>query len=349
MRLQTLHRVRLPNQSVRIMRDVLSGAGIETDGVFRAADLAPEIVERPGATVSGVQELAFQRAFVAVTAGRHDLWLKTGASYSLLTLGGVGLAAMTASTMDMLATTLDDFADFTYWLDTVREVRDQAGAVVGRETVSRDVPNDLHEFTVYRNLGMSTRLLSEVWQRATPPLTAVEVPLRVLPFDRFPLTGTPVRRGSNTRWLWEPEMIGAPSPSHNELLHQWYRRQCEDSASELAAEVTIADQVRDILSSSVKSPPTIHRVADELHISVRSLQRMLHIEGFTYRDLQQDAQARAAKHMLESTRLGVGEVGRRLGYRDTANFSAAFRSWTGLTPTEWRAADAIRHSAQQAA
>jgi hypothetical protein len=74
---------------------------------------------------------------------------------------------------------------------------------------------------------------------------------------------------------------------------------------------------------------------------------MLHVEGFTYRDLQQHAQAHAAKRMLESTQLAVGEVGRRLGYRDTANFSAAFRSWTGLTPTEWRVAVAASEPGRQ--
>jgi AraC-like DNA-binding protein len=346
MRVKTLQRVRLPNQSVRIMRDILIDAGVASDAALSAADLTAEIVDQPGATVSGVQELAFQRAFVAATAGRQDLWMKVGWSYSLLTLGAVGLAAMTASTLGTLISTLSEFADFTFWLDGVREIHNEAGRVIGVETVMRDVPSELREFTLYRNLGMSMRTVGEVCYGAPSPLTAVEMPLRLLPFDHCSLTGTPIKHGRAARWLWQSDTI---LPSYNELLHRLYRRQCEDQASRLAAEFTVADQVRELLVTAVPPGREIHHVAEELHLSVRSLQRMLHIEGVSYRDLQRDVRESAAKRMLRSSELGVGEIGRRLGYHDTANFCAAFRAWTGITPSAWRTRNVAAYATEQSA
>jgi AraC-like DNA-binding protein len=349
MRIKTLRRVRLPNQSIRIMRDILLEAGLDTDPVFDAADVGAEVVDVPGATVSGVQELAFQRAFVAATAGRHDLWIKAGWSYSLLTLGGVGLAAMTAQTIDSLHTTLDEFRDFTFGLDAAREVRNGVGVVVGHETVFREVPSDLHDFTVCRNLGRTIRVLSEVWLGETSPARMIEVPLPALSFDRHPVVGMPIKLGRSARWLWKPETASRELPGHNELLHRLYWEQCEDQASRLAGKITVGDQVRELLQASAPPAREIHSVAAELHVSVRTLQRMLRIEGLSYRDLQRGARERAAKQMLRSTDLGVGEIGRRLGYHDTTNFCAAFRVWTGITPTDWRYANATVYSAEQSA
>ena len=43
-----------------------------------------------------------------------------------------------------------------------------------------------------------------------------------------------------------------------------------------------------------------------------------------------------AKELLRKTRLGAGEVARRVGTSDPSNFSKLFRKYEGMSPSEYR-------------
>jgi AraC-like DNA-binding protein len=40
--------------------------------------------------------------------------------------------------------------------------------------------------------------------------------------------------------------------------------------------------------------------------------------------------------MLADPDLEIRRIGEALGYGDPANFTRAFKTWTGLSPREWR-------------
>ena len=52
------------------------------------------------------------------------------------------------------------------------------------------------------------------------------------------------------------------------------------------------------------------------------------------------ARRRDALRLLDNRALTAQEVAEMLGYRDAANFTRAFRRWTGQTPSQYRAATA---------
>src|ERR1700689_3216541 len=112
--METLHRVRLSNQSVRIMRHVLWEADLDADAAFHAANLDPGVADRVDGSVSGLEELAFQLAFARLTSDRDDLWIKTGWAYSLAEAGDVGLAGLTAANLEALLRVSMRYADFTF-------------------------------------------------------------------------------------------------------------------------------------------------------------------------------------------------------------------------------------------
>ena len=59
-------------------------------------------------------------------------------------------------------------------------------------------------------------------------------------------------------------------------------------------------------------------------------------EGTSYQRIL-DAVHRSLSHeFLTSTRLGIADIGYRLGYQDPANFGRAFRRWYGMAPGEYR-------------
>ena len=77
-------------------------------------------------------------------------------------------------------------------------------------------------------------------------------------------------------------------------------------------------------------------VAADLGMTGRTLRRRLASEGASYRTLLEEVRESLATEMLATGRLAVEDVALRLGYAEASSFIAAFRRWTGRTPTAWQ-------------
>ena len=82
--------------------------------------------------------------------------------------------------------------------------------------------------------------------------------------------------------------------------------------------------------------PTIQQVADNLNISVRTLQRRLKEEGHAYKTLLDELRRQFAVDYLKNGALSVKEIAYLLDYADSSSFIRSFRRWTGRTPEEYR-------------
>ena len=81
---------------------------------------------------------------------------------------------------------------------------------------------------------------------------------------------------------------------------------------------------------------SLQEVSHTMASSPRSLQRLLHREGTTYKKVLAQTRARLAKHYLCTAGISNAEVAFLLGYDDPNSFFRAFRSWTGTTPERYR-------------
>lgn len=100
---------------------------------------------------------------------------------------------------------------------------------------------------------------------------------------------------------------------------------------------TVVRRVRETLVDLLPGgDPTIGAVAERLHTSPRTLQRELTAEGTGFRDVLQDVRRELAEAYLRSGDHSVTEVTYLLGYQETATFSRAFKTWTGVSPSRWR-------------
>jgi AraC-like DNA-binding protein len=77
-------------------------------------------------------------------------------------------------------------------------------------------------------------------------------------------------------------------------------------------------------------------VAARLGMTTRTLQRRLLRLGRTFSAISEETDRATAKDLLGRAGLSVTETAMRLGYRDVAHFSRAFRRWTGTPPSRWR-------------
>ena len=80
----------------------------------------------------------------------------------------------------------------------------------------------------------------------------------------------------------------------------------------------------------------LDKVAAALNISRRSLQRRLAEQGTQFLQILQELRAELAQQYLGDERLSITDISFLLGYMDQSSFSAAFRSWYGVSPRDFR-------------
>lgn len=82
--------------------------------------------------------------------------------------------------------------------------------------------------------------------------------------------------------------------------------------------------------------PSIENVAKELLLSIRSLQLYLQKEDTSYIKLLKETRKDIAKKYLSDISISLDEITYVLGFSETSAFHRAFKSWTGITPAQFR-------------
>lgn len=82
--------------------------------------------------------------------------------------------------------------------------------------------------------------------------------------------------------------------------------------------------------------PGIEDVAEEMGISVRVLQKRLREENVTFSQLATNVRKDLAKSYLAERHYTVEDITYLLGFSEPSSFRRAFKTWTGLTPRQYR-------------
>jgi AraC-like DNA-binding protein len=107
--------------------------------------------------------------------------------------------------------------------------------------------------------------------------------------------------------------------------------------SEAWPSADFADSVRQTIAALLQlGSADVAAVAHAAGTSVRSLQRGLADASFSFSRLLEEARSDAAQRLLRDPGRKVIAVSAELGYSDSANFTRAFRRWTGLSPRAFR-------------
>ena len=95
--------------------------------------------------------------------------------------------------------------------------------------------------------------------------------------------------------------------------------------------------VRQTIASLLRLGSANLAVAAEMSgMSARSLQRRLSESHLDFGQLVEEARFESAQRLLGDPGVKIVEVAAELGYTDSANFTRAFRRWTGVPPREFR-------------
>lgn len=128
--------------------------------------------------------------------------------------------------------------------------------------------------------------------------------------------------------------LDRPIDGADAFLHRLLTTAMQDQAK---AKMTLGEQVQEVLYQMVLSGNySANAVCSLFGLHDRALRRRLALEGRQLHELVQQTRFELAQLLLENTDRPVSDIAPTLGYRDANAFSRAFRTWSGLSPRNWR-------------
>ncbi len=99
----------------------------------------------------------------------------------------------------------------------------------------------------------------------------------------------------------------------------------------------VATQVKRLLVNLLPSGNADQEiVSSRLNRSTSTLQRQLHSEGLSYRDVLESTRRGLAEHYLRDKQHSFAQIAFLLGFSDQSNFSRAFKRWTSMSPKQYQ-------------
>ncbi len=119
-------------------------------------------------------------------------------------------------------------------------------------------------------------------------------------------------------------------------LHQ-AKQICEQELEKLQLAELLQSRIRKHLLSFKDGFPSLIEVSHYFNMSPRTLHRQLQLEGSSYSQILMSVREFVATQLLDNSAMTVQAIALTLGYSDTSNFRKAFKQWTGISPSDFRA------------
>lgn len=324
----------LPGAYVLLLVDVVARWNIAAEQLLEGTGVAQERMSDPLARLSLDEFNRILRRALELT-NEPGLGVYIGMQMKLSSHGFIGFAAMTAKNLREALGIAE------------RYIRIRSSAVNLR------LEEDGETAYLYIDQAMPNYFLGEVAIFAMMVgisqmgMTATGKPLQGSADTRFARPDYYERfvhlLGGNVRFNQPYNRISFPSSyldlpllMADAVATQLAREQCERELQALGDSNSFIHQVRGLIYSESTGFQSVEEVATKLHISERTLKRQLAQQGTTYSDILEDLRHQKSLLLLENRDLSIERVADQLGYSDVANFTRAFKRWTGQTPSGYR-------------
>ncbi|MQX53088.1 helix-turn-helix domain-containing protein [Alcanivorax sediminis] len=327
----------VPGIYVVLLYDLLVNLGLDAPALLAGLGVSRDELLAPDRRVSmSLAQTVAERGVAMV--GARGLGFRYARAMSITLHGPVGLLALSsASAQDALAAACRFLGLRAPFLEIEQTRQGEMAHLKLRSTVPLGVAHDFVIEAMLVGLAfMVEQLLEalpdgvEIHRRGPAPdyLDALQhdVGVTVL-FDQpddalvFPMSALEARPR-----LADPQVAAIAREQCEMQFRQWRTE----------GEGVMAERIRSALQDRPAPLPSLEAMADKLAVSARTLKRHLQQAGLSYRQLQDEERYRQAQRLLASPENSVSEVAYTLGYSDVANFSKAFKRWSGLTPKGYR-------------
>lgn len=327
-----------PTTYPRLFIEVARDRGVAPAEVLGRAGLQSDLLDDPAGRLSLLEAWHIFDAVLLLT-GDPSLGFETGTRLPLTAHGSLGYALMCAPTSREGIRILERFWHLR-GRGVLMTVRESADALFFELTPEIPIPMPMRDFlfsSMLTSMWQGIRFVmpdlqaaSEIWLQCEEP-QGFEAWRDRLPMVRF---GMPV---AGIRLTGDKMPLDRPLPTANPEGLAHAIAQCErESALMGGGGDPVLQRTRAALQLTVDGYPSPEAVAALLFMTPRTFRRRLQEQGSSYKQLLEEARKHDALQLLQNDELEVRQVSEMLGYANPANFTRAFRGWTGKAPTEWR-------------
>jgi AraC-like DNA-binding protein len=152
----------------------------------------------------------------------------------------------------------------------------------------------------------------------------------------------PLRFGRHTpRIVFAERDMHLPVRQGDETLAEYLSEYAEQVLRSLVSGHSVSERVRSAIWNTLSDGrPTLPRIAAELQMPPRTLQRRLAEEGTSIQREVEEIRKGMAMALLKDRTVSIDEVAFLLGYPEPSTLFRSFKRWTGMTPQQYRNAQA---------
>jgi len=311
------------------LAELVARWGITAPALFDAAGLDARALSHPGERISAPAFVALVERARTLT-GEPGLGIYLGLQMRATWHGYLGLAVMTSANVGQaLELAVQFLPTQTSALSFDLEVDGAQGSLFIRERTDLGPARD----------AIVLALMVGIWKlggalTGQPLGGAAEVafaePAYVARFAGVIPSGLRFSQAEH-RLRFPAGSLQVPFTSADPAMLRLTREQCERELHALGFAGPFRDRVRALALRPGGGVRSVDEVAAQLHVSARTLKRRLTELHTTYSELLDAERARASLSLLRGP-APLDAIADHLGYSDVANFSRAFKRWTGKPP-----------------
>jgi AraC-like DNA-binding protein len=263
--------------------------------------------------------------------GVEDLGLRAAAQSHISGLGLFGQILMQSAS---LAIALDKVSRLIplynsgqrIWIDTWH----------GQARVSHNLPKIAGEGRRYGNQFTMLMMIDLMRQAAGPKWQPAEIHLERGVDDPkiYESLGVRMRESAAAAIVCDHRLLARPLLTSPQ----------SDSRSEDVAKLALGappdnfvESIRQVIATYMRNDMIgVDHIAAVTGLGSRTLQRRLRGRGLDYSELVAATRLALARKLLVDRAIAVTDIAQELGYSDAANFTRAFRKWTGMAPSAYR-------------
>lgn len=335
MRATTPDTTALPGAYVLQVAELLAPWRVSADQLLAEGGLTREHLGRPESRVPLVVANALLKRAIALT-GEPALGLLLGFQMKVSHHGYIGFAAMTARNVGEALLIAERFAPLrSTAVDLRLTVEDDAAAL------SLVIDTELEPLREMALTAVAVGLVQMGAAITGKPLSGraefdFPRPDYMARFEAMLGDNVVAFDQPTTRMVFDASYLELPLVMADATSSRIALEQCERELAALGEHAQLAGRVRRLVEETGRGVPSLEEVASRLHVSTRTLKRQLAQQGTSFSEILDDIREQKALLLLARKDLTVEQVADRLGYSDVANFTRAFKRWTGQTPSGWR-------------
>ncbi len=309
---------------------------VKSDDLYEAVQLDPSVLLDPDNRIPFAQLVSLYEKAAALS-GDDNFGLHLGQSTTPTAFDVVGYCALNSPTLG------DAFARVSryhsIWTDgalfTVETSNDTSAIVYSySDTSIRE-----HRQDAEMTLATVTTLCRNICSPGFAPTTVEfqhDAPADTS--EHIRLFRCPINfRAPANKLTFSSSFLSSPIAKADASLCAVLDRHAEELLAKFPPRDSLVDRVRGIIAGELRGgDPSLERIADQLGLTPRTLQRKLQEFGTSHNELLDTMRRQLAMRYLREDEMAICEVAYLLGFSESSSFHRAFKRWTGLTPKEFR-------------